>query len=139
MAGLLDIAPVRRSVPVAGTTLDVGGLSALGIANILQRIPETRKLISGMDSNLSVERIVEVVPEAVAIIIASACGYEGNEQAEKAANNLPAGDQLVVLEAILDLTIPGGLGPFVAKLRSLMAVVSSNDASGAGGKGVDGN
>jgi hypothetical protein len=138
MASLLDIAPIKRKVPVMGQELEVGGLSALGIAHLLQRIPEVRKMLSGMDFEFTMERLVEAVPEAAGVIIASACGYEGNDEAEAAANRIPLGEQVEILETVLDLTIPGGLAPFVKKLRSLMAVVSSNDASGAGTKAPGG-
>lgn len=137
MTSLLDIAPVKREVEVAGTKLEVGGVSSLGIAYLLQKFPELRRLFGGKSADLTPERLMEAVPEAIAAIIASGCGFPGDARAEAVASSLSVGDQISLVTEILELTMPEGFGPFVAKVRLLLNATSNSvkDVSVAGGKG----
>jgi hypothetical protein len=132
MPGLLDIAV--QTAEVQGVT--VYGGSARGIAYLFGRFPEIRMLMSEMQ--VSVDRIIGMAPEAVAAIIAVGCGYvpgghdadgkpitaEMQIAAEEKAASLPVGVQVEFLEPILRITMPGGVGPFVASLEKLSAYAS---------------
>lgn len=118
MVGLLDIAPLTREVQVGEQKITVGGVSADGIAHIFNRFPEVRALFTGRDG-ISADRIVELVPKAVASIIACGCGLVANEEAEAKAAALPAEVQLDLLSAIITLTMPKGVGPFMERLTAL--------------------
>jgi hypothetical protein len=47
MVGLIDIAPAAETVDVPGTSVTVHGVSAKGLAHLLGRFPELRKLMTG--------------------------------------------------------------------------------------------
>jgi hypothetical protein len=117
MAGLLDIAPRVESVAVGGSAVDVYGVSASGIAALLSRFPELRMMMSGKD--VGIERLMEMGGDVVAAIIAAGCGLPGNPDAEAIAARLGIEEQADLLSAVLRLTMPGGVGPFVDKLKSL--------------------
>lgn len=119
MPGLLDIAPLKRVVSVLGTDVTVTGISAEGIAVVLQRFPEVRKMMTGKDVNLSPEELIAKVPVAVATIIAAGCGTPGDAASERVAASLPLESQIALLEAIKELTLPAGVGPFVDRLAAL--------------------
>lgn len=115
MVGLLDIAPSTRTVRVEGNDVAVYGVSAQGIAYLLQRFPALREMI-GKGSMPSPEQIVEMVPDAIAAVIAAGTGYPNNTEAEAVAAKLSADTQLDLLKTIIELTMPKGVGPFVEKL-----------------------
>ena len=52
MVGLLDIAPLTQTVTVRDHPIEVTGVSAKGVAQLLLRFPELRALISGRDVGL---------------------------------------------------------------------------------------
>lgn len=126
MAGLLNIALATETV--AGATIK--GVSAKGVSYLLARFPEVRKLMSGQALSLTPEAIMMLAPEAIAAIIATGCGIvpDGSDdgakrqrEAEMEASDIPAELQLDLIGAILRVTMPGGVGPFVAKLEKLGA------------------
>ena len=49
MVGLIDIAPSVETVDVQGTSVAVHGVSAKGVAHLLGRFPELRKLMTGQE------------------------------------------------------------------------------------------
>ena len=51
MVGLIDLAPAIETVDLYGTAVHVPGISAKGVAYLLGRFPELRKLIGGQPSN----------------------------------------------------------------------------------------
>ena len=66
--------------------------------------------------------------DAVAAIIAAGCGYPGDNTAETIAGSLSLDIQADFLAAILRLTLPNGVGPFVEKLTALGSLLGVNDA-----------
>ena len=63
---------------------------------------------------------------AVAAIIAAGCGYPGDEQPETVAGKLSLDAQADLLAAILRLTLPKGIGPFVEKLTALGGILEAD-------------
>lgn len=133
MASLLDVAPLTIPVTVGGAngpvTIQVSGLSAAHIATLLHRFPDLRKLFSGVDADM--DAILNSAPECLAAILASGCGGAGDPAHERAASSLSAEAQADILAAILKLTLPNGIGPFVEKLSSLPGVIGAAGPSGA--------
>lgn len=117
MASLLDLAPQGAQITVAGKQLTVHGISASGIATLLSRFPPLRDLLAG--GSIDTEAIMAMGGDIVAAIIAAACGYPGNADAEKVASVLPVGDQVDILAAAIEQTMPGGAGPLGARLQAL--------------------
>jgi len=123
MVGLIDIAPKLETIDVQGTSVAVHGVSARGVAHLLGRFPELRKLMTGQA--VETEQLMTMGGDAVAAIIAAGCGYPGDEKAEAVAERLSIDAQADLLGAILRLTLPVGLGPFVEKLTVLGGILDA--------------
>ena len=117
MVGLLDIAPLTQTVTVRDHPIEVTGVSANGLAQLLLRFPELRALISGRDVGL--DQLLALGGDIIAAIIAAGCGQAGDAEAEAAAGRLGLDDQAELLAAIMTLTMPQGIGPFVDKLSRM--------------------
>lgn len=117
MVGLVEIAAVTEKVTLAGAEVEVPGVSAAGIASLLSRFPALRKMMSGVE--VAAEDMLAAGPDALAAILAAGTGAPGDAEAEAAAAKLSLGDQADLLAAILRVTLPGGVGPFVEKLEGL--------------------
>lgn len=117
MVGLVDIAPAAKKVDCGGVSVEVYGVSVRGIASLLSRFPELRKLMTGAE--VDPQTLVSMAPDAVASIIAAGVGKPGDQETEAIADRMPVGMQTDLLTAILSLTMPRGLGPFVEKLATL--------------------
>lgn len=123
MVGLIDIAPNVETIDVQGTPVAVHGVSAKGVAHLLGRFPELRKLMTGQE--VETEQLMAMGGDAVAAIISAGCGYPGDEKAEAVAGKLSIDAQADLLAAILRLTLPVGLGPFVEKLTALGGILDA--------------
>lgn len=124
MVGLLDIAPSTRTVSVGGADIAVFGVSAHGIAYLITRFPELREMVGEDLENISSDTIAKTIPDAIAAIISAGCGYPNNAEAEAQAARLSADAQLDLLSAIIELTLPKGVGPFLEKFNGAMRVLS---------------
>lgn len=122
MTGLLDIAKSEHTVPVQGKEIPVYGVSARGFASLFARFPDVAELFQGRDVEFTPQKLIELVPDAIAAIISAGTGEPGNKEVEEVAARLPAGDQLLLIEKIVELTMPQGVGPFVDRLQSLAGV-----------------
>lgn len=121
MVALTDIAVATRDVPVPGGTLRIRGLSLQAIADLIARFPAIGQLTAGEDVTFDAASLMRLGPDAVAAAIAAAAGNPGDEAAERAAReNLSLEVQTEIVEAILALTLPSGIGPFIARLAALM-------------------
>ena len=117
MVGLVDIAPITSSVSIRGKDISITGVSARGIASLLARFPELRALMTGRE--VALEDLLKLGGDVIAAIIATGTGAPGDVDAEKAADNLTLEEQADLLGAIVELTMPRGLGPLVEKLSRL--------------------
>lgn len=124
MPTLLDIAPATETV----SGVPVRGVSARGVAYLLALFPELRSLVTGREFTMDAQRLMVMAPEAIAAIIAVGCGYipdgtpEGLERQTKAeahAATLNVDIQAEFLAAIIRVSLPGGVGPFVERLERL--------------------
>jgi hypothetical protein len=134
MATLLDIASVSELIPVPGKAgqvqeIEVFGVSAEGIAYLFQKFPELRMLMTG--KSLDTDRLSKLAPEAIAAVIACSCGNVANKKAEVVAARLPLETQMLILDATIRLTMPGGLAPFVERLAGLASLMGVSADSGA--------
>jgi hypothetical protein len=117
MVGLIDIAPLTKTVTIRDVAVEVSGVSVRGIAQLLARFPELRALMAGRE--VAIENLLSLGGEVVAAIIAAGTGVPGDAAAERAADRLSLDEQADLLVAILELTMPRGFGPFVEKLSRL--------------------
>jgi hypothetical protein len=104
-------------VTVLGRTVDIPGVSARGLAYLLGRFPDLRKLMSGR--RVEEQELLAMGGEVVGAIIAAGTGSPADERAEAFAASLPLDAQADLLSAIMKVTMPKGVGPFVEKLAGL--------------------
>jgi hypothetical protein len=109
---LLKIAPLTKTVTVSGGTIEVRGISAKAIANLIFRFPAIQRALDG--GRLDRAALIKLVPDAVAAIIAAAVGAPGDQATEDDAALMSIGDQLDVLNAVFEATFPNGTAPLTA-------------------------
>src|SRR3954452_9356317 len=126
MVGLIDIAPATETVQAQGKPVTVHGVSAKGLAHLLARFPELRRLMTGQE--VQTDQLLAMGGDPVSEIIAAGCGSPGDNAAEAIAGNLSLDIQADLLAAILRLTLPRGVGPFVEKLTALGTILNADGA-----------
>lgn len=124
MTELTDIAPIVETVKIDGKAISVPGISAYGIALLVDRFPDQLdELMSG--KAITVARILKIAGPAIGPILAAGCGLPGDEKAERIFARYDIDAQLDLLEAILRRTLRGkGIGPFVEKIGRVMSVMA---------------
>lgn len=133
MVSLLDIVPLEASnetVTIRGKKLEVYGISLVGIVKLFRRFPELSGMLTGGIAGVGVEKLIELVPQAVTAIIAAGLGHADDAKHEAAAARLGVEEQIDIVQAILKITIPSGVGPFVDKLNGLLGTESLLAESG---------
>src|SRR5579859_2492580 len=128
MASFLDIVPPTTTVDVYGSEVEILGISANAIGNLIARFPEIRSLLSNGPLEFTAEKIVEMGPAVVASVIAAGTGHAGSKKAEEIAARLPLGTQLELLEPIVALTLPQGPASFLETLVRLVEAAGGKKA-----------
>lgn len=119
MVSLIDIVPQTRTVRInGGSELELRGLGLRHIAGLLLRFPELRKLFADGAPALDFEAIITAAPDAIGSIIAEAAGQP--QAADNVADAMSVDDCAECIAAVVALTMPDGLGPFMEKLGSLL-------------------
>lgn len=130
MVSLVDLADISETVEVRpGMSVQVYGLSAGSIANILAMSAELRKAV--LSKSFTVATLLESAPEIVRYAIAAAVREDGNPEAVDAAGRLSLHEQSAILAAALRLTLPQGVDPFAEQWAALLggaAVAGSTKA-----------
>ena len=131
MVGLLDVAPVPRHVDIEGHRVDVPGVSAEGIAYLLEHFPqiiELQKLIGdGKDKKDDKDlgsALFALGPMLLHQVLAAGCGYPGNKEAIDRVAGMDLTSQTDLLDAILSKTLSKGLDHFLGRLNSIRATLS---------------
>jgi hypothetical protein len=130
MVSLVDIADLSKIVPIRGQDIAVTGVSAEGLAHLINEFPEVRSLMAGRGVDLSLEGILSLAPKVLAAIIAAGTGSPGDKAVEAKAGSLGVGEQAELILAILEVTFPQGIQSFAQRLEafgiSLPARVGGN-------------
>lgn len=119
MVTLTDLALAKKTVPEIG--IEVQGISADTIAVLLSIAPDLKKVITGREVGADgVAFLLAMSGDILAQIIAAGTGQPGNDEAVKAAKNLPVGTTAAIIQAIVECTFPQGLNRFIEGLTRLM-------------------
>ena len=129
MVSLVDIVPQTRTVALSIGSVELRGLGLRHVADLLVRFPELRKLWAGGAPALDVDTLIEAAPDAVGAIIAIAASQP--EAAETIGDALSLDDAAECLIAIRELTMPGGVDPFVERLARLLGADADPVGKGA--------
>lgn len=116
MVGLLDIAPAAEIVSVRGKEIPVNGLSLTDIRDLMAAFPNAAGLFSG---GVNAGSLMAAAPDFVAAAICLAIGMKGTAEEREAVKKMAAGDQVKLLNAVITLSAPDGVGPFVDLIASL--------------------
>lgn len=123
---LFDIAPARETVTVGGVELPVPGISIADLVALLSRFPALQALLGGGTDGkpLAATDLLTAIPEAASAIMAAGLGYYGNKEAEERVGKLPFGDQLRIMEKVVEASLPDGVDPTAARLNKMAALLS---------------
>lgn len=119
MVGLLDIGEINESVTIRGKEVPVIGLDADAIFNLLWRFPELRAIMASR-GEITAQGLMELAPDILATIIASSIGHAGDKKQIAAARKLTVGEQFMIIDKMLEISFPQGVGPFVDRLTVLL-------------------
>lgn len=129
MVGLLDLAPVADTISIRGAEIPVYGLTLADIRDVMAVFPDVATLFTG---GSTAGALLKSAPEAVLVMLAA--GTRASEAERPVLATLYAGEQIAMLNKILKLTTPDGIGPFVELVQSLAAVQDQGRAPAATGK-----
>lgn len=118
MAGLRDIAPIKETVDVNGTAVDVVGVSAEGLVYLLNSFPEIRMAMTS--KKVDPARWMQLGGKIIAAIIAAGTGNPGDPECEAIAASMPVSVQMEFIEKIMKLTMPEGPLPFMERATALL-------------------
>ena len=132
MASLLDIVPLTTTVSVNGTEITVRGVGIDAIACAMSASPDLAALMRPGGVILSdPASLLMAAPAALHGVIAEACGMAGDAAALEVVRTLPFHSQVDLVEAIIKLSFPGGVLPFVPRLTGLLGSVPTPAAAAA--------
>lgn len=112
-----ELSTVEIILDAKSVDLDIAGLELSDVAGLLVRFPDLRSAVEGGGIDLA-SIIQDVVPDAVPIIISTACGTPG-KKGEAKARSIGGHNQLKVLRKVVSLTFPEGLEAFMAEIEAL--------------------
>ena len=128
---LTDVLPVTRAVSTSVGEFVVHGIGTYQIGQLLQQFPDLLSIIER--SGAKVETLIQMAPDLVTSVIVIGAIDEGEdvEAATRGVRNLTLVDQFKLFEAILELTMPGGVVPFVVSVKDLVKRLSRGDVGKA--------
>lgn len=113
MTGLMDIAPVIRTVKTSFGEVTITGLSISGIIHIVRNNPELIDLIkNNKNDTISYADLLDVGIDVAASFLASGMGYVNNLEAEERCKQLKPDDAFVIAQAIMEESFPDGIKSF---------------------------
>lgn len=125
MADLLSIAPLTEIVEVRGARASVNGVTAQGIAQLLFRFPDLRKMWA--TGNWDTDQLLAMSDEILSAVIAAGV----TELDEANAVNLALDEKAELLGAVIRVTMPRGPVPFMESLTKLVGGVGAEALAGA--------
>jgi hypothetical protein len=118
MPGLLDIAVATEKVSLGETIIEVRGLDAGAIGDLVREYDELRAYFSGREVNAA--ELFASAFRAVPAIISAGTGEPADH-----ARKVPLEAQLTLVTAILKATMPRGVGPLVEAFAAMGGVLNA--------------
>lgn len=116
MADIFDLLPATDTVTVGDTETIVRSIQLGHALQIVSRFPALRQFLDGTKKEASFAEILST--GSVPAILAAGCGRFGDENAEAHFAALDADTQAQFLGAVLRLTMPRGVAPFLISIRT---------------------
>lgn len=121
-AGFLDIAKRQKPLTLGGVELMVSAISLGAIATLSMRFEPFRFLIT-RNPAFKVTDLFALGEPVVAALIAASLGQLGNAEWEKKAAELSAGEQVLFLGTLYEVSFPEDVrGPFVEMLERVFSI-----------------
>jgi len=121
MVSLVDIGTLKDVVPLRGKDVEITGVSAKTIVQLLSNSDELRRVLAEKSLEVDMLRnLVEQAPLAVAQFIAAGTGKPDDAATiDFAYRELVAGETYDLLKGIAKLTFPRGVKSFIEELTAL--------------------
>lgn len=134
MVSLRDIGPLRRTVNLRGTDVQVGGITARAVVMLIDRFPTVRQMLSTRGTkSISIDEILRLAPEVLAAIAVAGMGNCGNEEEEKIAldenDGLNIGEFAEIIMKMLEITFEKKR---MDHLEGLVATLAAAVSAGTG-------
>ena len=129
MTSLLDIADASTVVKVRGVDVTVYGVAMQDVAALMRRYPEIYGLFSGDDKGGKAADLLS--GPAIPAVIAAGLRNKDSEEVEAKIRGLYMEEQIDLLKAILKMTMPSGVVPFMEKLTELGKLLSADTGESA--------
>lgn len=137
---LRDLAPMREIVPIRGQDVVVYGVSAHRINQLISRFQQLRQILLERGDRLSNDDIRQFAPDVICTFIAESMvapeitGEKREKivaEEEQGARNLTAGEQFEIIERVVAMTFPKGVGPFVELLKKVGVIAPAAAGNGS--------
>lgn len=131
MVSLVDLAEMKANVKIRGQDVEVSGVTADTLVRLMTEAPEIRRVLAGkaLGEELA-QNLLMQGPHIVAVIIAAGCGHGNDEKQIAGAKKLTVGEQAMLLNKIIEVTFPQGLGVFLDGLADLLQNSAPQSAAG---------
>lgn len=136
MAGLADLVVRTETVEIQGETLEVHPLNFDTIGKLLQRFPEFGKLAAG--GKLDAASLFSLGPEFIGAFLASGLQRNWSPQVEEIVRELSIDEQIQIFAAILKISMPRGIGPFVKTVEAAATVLGLTNPAASDPAPTDG-
>lgn len=123
MSSLLDLAPLKRTVRLRGVDVEVVGIAAQDIPYLLDRFAVLGKLAA--EGRFTLDELATAAPDALAALFACGIGARGDPEVEARARTLKLGEQAALFAAIVEVSLPDGIGPFVEIVRKFTTALKT--------------
>jgi hypothetical protein len=131
MVSLVDIVPQTKMVQIDAGKLELRGLGLRQIADLFLTFPSLRNIFTEGAPEIDAAEIILMAPDAIGTIIALSAGQpEAAIKIVDVGTGLAPDELLLCLEAIIQLTFPRGVTPFLEKMLPLLALIGGGARSG---------
>lgn len=119
MPSFVDVVALKEAIEIRGVEIEVQGLGIDAIGEMM--VPEElQRAIVG--AKFSLIALLQVAPVSIRRLLCAAIGKKGDAREEEAVANLNAEDQIALIEALIRVSFPGGVSPFVDRVGAILGI-----------------